>query len=368
MTAPTVSSAAVDGASLVITFNENLAAATNLANSAFEVKKTPDGGSEETVTLSGSPSISGATVTLTLAAAAVHGDTDVKVSYTRPTSGSDNTLEDAAGNEVATFTGQAVTLTDDGRGVSVSVDKLTLPEADDTSTTDATENVKTYTVALDSEPTGTVTVTVASGDVKVATVSPATLTFTAADYAAQTVTVTAVADALANAGGKRSTTITHTVSATGTDYAGVTAGSVTVEVTDDETAPSGAIALVANPDSLAESAEATTVTVTATLPGSVARDTDTAIAVTVGDRDRRRHRGHRLRHGGRFHADGRCRLPDRHRDLLARRRPRTPWTRARARRCRSPAPPPSPVSPSAATRSRSPTTTTRRSCRSTPRA
>ena len=40
---------------------------------------------------------------------------------------------------------------------------------------------------------------------------------------------------------------------------------------------------MANPDSLAESASATTVTVTATLPGSVARDTDTVIAVTVGD-------------------------------------------------------------------------------------
>ena len=108
-TAPTVSSAAVDGASLTIAFDENLAAAANLANSAFEVKKTPASGSEQTVTLSGSPSISGDTVTLTLATAAVHGDTDVKVSYTKPASGSDNTLEDAAGNEVASFTDQAVT-------------------------------------------------------------------------------------------------------------------------------------------------------------------------------------------------------------------------------------------------------------------
>ena len=164
----------------------------------------------------------------------------------------------------------------------MSAGKLTLPEADDTSTSATEENKATYTVGLDSQPTGTVTVTVASGDTKVATVSPKTLTFNAQNYAAQTVTVTAVPDALDNAGDKRTTTITHTVSATGTDYAAVTADSVTVEVTDDEDAPSGAITLAASPASLAEAANATTVTVTATLPGSVARDTDTAIAITVG--------------------------------------------------------------------------------------
>ena len=109
--APTVSSAAVDGTSLVITFNENLAAAASLANSAFEVKKTPSGGSEQTETLSGSPAISGATVTLTLATAAVSTDTGIKVSYAKPASGSGNKLENAAGREVESFTDQAVTNT-----------------------------------------------------------------------------------------------------------------------------------------------------------------------------------------------------------------------------------------------------------------
>ena len=181
---------------------------------------------------------------------------------------------------------QAVTLTitdDDGRGITVSETKLTLAEADNAGTSGTEEHKATYTVALDTQPTGTVTVTVASGDEKVARVSPATLTFTAQSYAAQTVTVTAVADALDNANGKRTTTITHTVSAPGTDYASVSAASVDIEVTDDDVASTGAITLVANPDTLAESASATTVTVTATLPGSVARDTDTVIAVTVGD-------------------------------------------------------------------------------------
>ena len=45
-------SATVNDQTLIITFSEALAAVANLANSAFEVKKTPSGGTEETVTLS----------------------------------------------------------------------------------------------------------------------------------------------------------------------------------------------------------------------------------------------------------------------------------------------------------------------------
>ena len=109
VTAPAAPRATVNGSTLVITFDEALAAAANLSNSAFVVKKTPSGGSETSVTLTGSPSISGASVTLTLAHAAVASDTDVKVSYTQPTSGTANTLEDANGNAVADFVDLAVT-------------------------------------------------------------------------------------------------------------------------------------------------------------------------------------------------------------------------------------------------------------------
>ena len=91
ITAPTVSSATVDGTALVITFNETLAAAASLANGAFAVKKTPSQGSEQTESLSGSPSISGATVTLTLAAA-VKG-------YTKP--GTDSNTTTATGVKVS---------------------------------------------------------------------------------------------------------------------------------------------------------------------------------------------------------------------------------------------------------------------------
>ena len=108
-TAPSFSSASVNGATLVITFDETLAAASSLANTAFTVKKTSSG-TEETVTLgSTAPSIDGATVTLTLETAAASTDTDVKVSYAVPSMDSNNRLEDAEGNEVASFTDQPVT-------------------------------------------------------------------------------------------------------------------------------------------------------------------------------------------------------------------------------------------------------------------
>ncbi|MCY4059295.1 MAG: cadherin-like beta sandwich domain-containing protein, partial [Gammaproteobacteria bacterium] len=108
-TAPTPDGATVEGATLAITFDEALAAAANLANDAFAVKKTPSGGSETAVALTGSPAINGAAVTLTLATAVVSTDADVKVSYAGPATGTDNRLKDANGNEVADFTDLAVT-------------------------------------------------------------------------------------------------------------------------------------------------------------------------------------------------------------------------------------------------------------------
>ena len=75
------------------------------------MKKTASGGSEATVALSTSvaPVISGTTVTLTLGTALVSTDGSVKVTYTKPATGSANKLVDAASNETATFTDQTVT-------------------------------------------------------------------------------------------------------------------------------------------------------------------------------------------------------------------------------------------------------------------
>ena len=113
-------------------------------------------------------------------------------------------------------------LDDDARGVTVSETLLELDEG----------GSGTYTVALHSQPSADVTVTVAgaAGDVSVAAASR-TLAFTAGAWdAAQTVRVSAAedADALADA----PVTLTHTVS--GGDYAGLSADPVTVRILDND--------------------------------------------------------------------------------------------------------------------------------------
>ncbi len=104
--APTVVSASVETTELSIEFSEEIDADALPAASTFTVERTPAGGTEATVTVN-SVAASGSTVTLTLASAIVESDTDVKVTYTKPDTG--NTLADPFGNEVATFTDQAVT-------------------------------------------------------------------------------------------------------------------------------------------------------------------------------------------------------------------------------------------------------------------
>ena len=78
---PRLSRTVVDGAKLTLAFNEAIDNAASLTSGAFTVKKTPPGGTEETVGLRGSPAVDGAAVTLTLAQAVREADTGVKVSY-----------------------------------------------------------------------------------------------------------------------------------------------------------------------------------------------------------------------------------------------------------------------------------------------
>jgi hypothetical protein len=107
----------------------------------------------------------------------------------------------------------------------------------------------TFTVKLATAPTANVTVAVVSGDLTEGTVSPASLTFTPANFAtAQTVTVKGVADT-ENDGNK---TYTVTLTATSADdaYSGKT-GSVSVTNTDVITGllnPTDAISLKVYPN------------------------------------------------------------------------------------------------------------------------
>ncbi len=96
--APTLQSATVNGASLTLTYDENLDTGSVPAAGDFTV--TVDS-SERTVS---TVMVSEATITLTLASAVLTGQT-VTVSYTAGT----NPVQDAAGNQAVDLTNQAVT-------------------------------------------------------------------------------------------------------------------------------------------------------------------------------------------------------------------------------------------------------------------
>ena len=109
---PVVERASVNGRALAVVFDEPLGAAAALSNGAFAVRRTPAGGAGESVALAGAPAIDGATLTLTLASAVEATDTDVRVSYAQPASGTGNRLVDAAGNAVAFFAARVANATD----------------------------------------------------------------------------------------------------------------------------------------------------------------------------------------------------------------------------------------------------------------
>ena len=259
--APTVSFVTAESSSLVVTFNEPLAAAASLANSAFAVKKTPSGGSEGAVSLSGSPSISGAAVTLTLATELVSTDAGVKVSYTKPTSGANNKLADAAGNEVASFADRTVSSPE----LSISVSSSSIAEAAGTSI---------VTVGTGAGPTfssnQTITLTL-SGTATVTddyTISSTSLTL-AAGAATVTATVTAVDDNFDDDD--------ETIIVTASDGTNAI-GSATVTIADDDDAP--ALSLSVSSGTIAEDGETSSTVTVGTGAGAVF-ETEQTIALTL---------------------------------------------------------------------------------------
>src|SRR5690606_14448034 len=90
---------------------------------------------------------------------------------------------------------------------------------------------ESYTVVLDSQPGSDVTIAISTGGQ--ATVSPASLTFTPADWNTPTaVTVTAVDDSVVE--GTHTDTIQHTATSADPGYAGITIPDVTVTITDND--------------------------------------------------------------------------------------------------------------------------------------
>ena len=94
----------MDGASLTVTFDEDLNEWSLPAGSAFTATATPPVGTARDIAGTGTVFIDEAAVTLTLAAAVAHGET-VTVAYSKPGS---NPVRDYSGNETAAFSGRAV--------------------------------------------------------------------------------------------------------------------------------------------------------------------------------------------------------------------------------------------------------------------
>ena len=109
----------------------------------------------------------------------------------------------------------------DTAGVTIPLSSLSVDEG----------GTDTYTIKLDTEPTGNVKVTINDPSNTDVTADPDILTFTPDNWdEPQTVTVTAQED---DDAADDAATVTHTVS--GADYGSVTAANVTITVTDNDT-------------------------------------------------------------------------------------------------------------------------------------
>ncbi|MEM6400427.1 MAG: ExeM/NucH family extracellular endonuclease [Cyanobacteria bacterium P01_D01_bin.116] len=159
------------------------------------------------------------------------------VVYNGPTTGDKATLL-AALNDASNWSGSnSANQTFSGSftvNSSTTTAGVTITES--SGSTDVTEGgaTDTYDVVLDTQPTDTVTVTITTGGET--TTDFATLTFDATNWdTPQTVTVSAVDDSAVE--GNHSGSITHTVSSNDTDYNGIVAASITVNITDNDSAP-----------------------------------------------------------------------------------------------------------------------------------
>ncbi|MCB9805782.1 peptidoglycan-binding protein [Candidatus Nomurabacteria bacterium] len=142
--------------------------------------------------------------------------TDASSNITLPLNPSNST---DGGNNVGWFP-------DASPGVTLSGSSFSITEG----------NTDTFTVVLDAQPTTDVVLNISSSDTGAVTVSDSTLTFTNANWdSAQTVTLTAVAD---NDIDNESVTVTVSVddASSDDDYDAVADGTVSVSVTDDDTA------------------------------------------------------------------------------------------------------------------------------------
>ena len=166
------------------------------------------------------------TITVTITAGQTSGTQSFSLDPTGDDVDENNETLSVTGSTTAAglvVTGTTVTIKDDDtRGVTVAPTSLPVAEG----------STNSYTVVLDSQPTGTVTVTPSARGSPDVTVSGDVLTFTASTWEdEQTVTVSAAQDADAD---DDTAAVSHQVA--GADYGAnsVTADDVAVTVDDDE--------------------------------------------------------------------------------------------------------------------------------------
>ncbi len=240
--------ASADIASVVVTVTENDTAGVTVSQSALTVVEGASG--TYTVKLNTEPS---GNVTVKVRGAS--GDVsvaDTALTFTTGNYGTAQTVRVRAAEDPDANADAAVTLTHHASGggygsVSIGSVVVTVTENDTVGATVSVTDLEvleggsaTYTIKLDAQPTGNVTVKVrgASGDV---TVADTALTFTQGNFAsAQTVTVNAADDN--DAITDDDVTLTH--HASGGGYGSVSIDSVVVSVTENDVA--GATVSVAN--------------------------------------------------------------------------------------------------------------------------
>ncbi len=278
-----------------VTVNDNDAPAATIAAGTSPV--TEGTAASFTVKLSSAAPSGGLTVNLTVAdasgsdfvAAADEGAKTLAfaagdTSKTYEVATVADTTDEATGDVTVTLaSGDGYTIASPAPSASVTVNDDDAPAATIAAgTSPVTEGTAaSFTVTLSSAaPEGglTVALTVADGGEVVAAADEGakTLAFAAGDTS-KTYEVATVADVV----DEDNADVTVTV-ASGTGYTVGTPSSAKVTVNDDDDAPQGAIGLSLNPTSAGESADATTVTVTATLPGTTARSEATALTVKIG--------------------------------------------------------------------------------------
>ena len=223
-------------ASVMVTVDDDETAGITVSESDLTIEEGEDG--SYTVVLDTQPAgevtvtVGGATVDITVDASSLTFTTenwDTAQTVTVSAAEDDDAVDDTATlthsvsgyGSVSSAASVMVTVDDDETaGITVSESDLTIEEGEDGS----------YTVVLDTQPAGEVTVTVGGATVDI-TVDASSLTFTTENWdTAQTVTVSAAEDDDAV---DDTATLTHSVSGYGSVSS---AASVMVTVDDDETA------------------------------------------------------------------------------------------------------------------------------------